>query len=65
MIAYVIYGLIDPNTKELRYIGKTKNLKDRIYNHYKKEKLKPNTYKNNWLKSLLKLNQRAEIIVLV
>jgi len=60
----VIYGLIDPNTKELRYIGKTDNLEKRLINHHKKSQLKKKSHKNSWLKFLIKKNQRAEAVIL-
>jgi hypothetical protein len=33
MTGCLIYGLVDPETKEIRYIGKTSNLKNRLYSH--------------------------------
>lgn len=60
----VIYGLIDPNTKELRYIGYTSEFKKRISNHHNTSQLKAFTHKNNWIKSLLSNGQRAEAIIL-
>lgn len=44
-----IYALADPITHEIKYIGKTVNLKARLYMHYRETS---KTYKNNWLKSL-------------
>jgi hypothetical protein len=64
MSFHVIYGLIDPNTKELRYIGYSSNHQMRYYHHYYSENLKAQTHKNNWLKLLLKNNQKAELIIL-
>lgn len=61
---HVIYGLIDPNTKELRYIGYTSKLRARYRHHYSISELRFNTHKNNWLKKLLSLGQKAELIVL-
>lgn len=60
----VIYGLIDPNSKELRYIGYSSNLKERIRGHYKLSSLNKNTHKNNWIKSLLEKDQKAEVIII-
>ncbi len=60
-----IYGLIDPRTQEIRYIGFTnKNIKDRLKSHLTKSSLKTNTHKNNWIKSLLKKNLKPEIFQL-
>lgn len=60
----VIYGLIDPNTKELRYVGYTSELKKRVSNHHNPSQLTARTHKNNWIKSLLSNGQKAEIIIL-
>jgi hypothetical protein len=60
----VIYGLFDPFTKELRYIGKTGNLKRRIAEHYNPCRLKTNTHKNNWLKSIITQNKKADVFIL-
>ena len=57
-----IYGLFDPRTKELKYIGKTKDtLKNRLQYHLYPVALKPITLKNNWLKSLLKQGLKPHI----
>jgi len=56
-----IYSLTDPITNEVRYIGKTNNPKDRYSRHLQKcylEKYDKNTYKSNWIKSLLKIGEK-------
>jgi hypothetical protein len=45
-----IYTLSCPETKEIRYVGKTCNLKSRYSNHINKFY---NNHKSNWIKSLL------------
>lgn len=52
-----IYGLCDPNTNEIRYIGKSNSPKKRILDHIYScnESI---THKNNWIKSLLKENKK-------
>lgn len=54
----IIYGLSSNiDIDNIRYIGKTNNIKNRLYRHLSKYSLKENTYKNNWIKSeLLKGN---------
>jgi len=55
-----IYKLIDPNSNEVRYVGKTITpLYDRLKVHIMQSKRsqKP-TYKEAWIKSLLKNDQR-------
>lgn len=69
-IAY-IYGLIDPITNRIRYIGytKNKNPKMRLYGHISEAKTlsKPsskNNHKNNWIRKLLNLNIRPRFIII-
>lgn len=44
-----IYGLLDPETKEVRYIGKSNRPQRRLIRHLREER---NNHKCNWLKSL-------------
>ena len=60
----VVYGLIDPITNELKYIGYSENHKSRYSNHHNPSKLKKNTHKNNWLKSILAKGLKVEMIIL-
>ena len=48
-----IYTLIDPITKEIRYVGKSDNPKERLIEHIRKNKY-IKTYKNIWIQSLTK-----------
>lgn len=48
-----IYSLEDPITKEIRYIGKTNNIKMRFHNHLNK-KHNEKSHKRNWINSLRK-----------
>ncbi len=57
-----IYILKDPNTNEIRYVGKTINIKRRYYQHTnKKFQEKTKTYVANWILSLLKNGQKPII----
>lgn len=50
-----IYSLIDPITKEIRYIGKANNLKNRLWAHINEARnIKTKSHKNNWIRSLLR-----------
>lgn len=60
----VIYGLIDPNTNELRYVGYARNLQKRIMKHHSPSNLKKNTHKNAWIKSLLAKKQKADVWII-
>jgi len=58
-----IYILIDPETNQVRYIGKTKSLKRR-YNQHISECSKLKSHKNNWLLLLKNKNLRPEMVVI-
>src|SRR5579864_1213223 len=59
-----IYGLIDPITQELRYIGFTvQTLRARLSKHISDVK-KETTHKANWIKSLLNKGLKPEIFLL-
>ena len=60
MTAY-IYCLTDPITNQIRYVGKTVNLRTRYAMHLLE---KTNTRKNAWLKSLAKIEARPLMEVL-
>lgn len=61
-----IYGLIDPRTNKIRYIGQTiQPPKYRLNNHLSEVKNpKYNTRKINWLKSLLNNGLKPELVIL-
>ena len=51
-VIYFIYGLIDPDDNDIKYVGQTKDIKARIKTHIK-ESYKLNTSKDKWIYSLL------------
>lgn len=59
-----IYGLLDPDTLELRYVGKTTQPKIRYRQHLFPSQLKPKTHRNAWIKLLLTLNKKLGFIIL-
>ena len=62
---YYIYTLSDPTSKEIRYIGYTKDLKDRLRRHMSDSYLKELwTAKNRWLKYLKNNNMKPIMEVL-
>ena len=46
-----IYTLSDPNNGEIKYVGKTNNVKRRYRDHIRESKI-GKTYKCNWIKNL-------------
>ena len=61
----VIYGLsTESEPNNIRYIGKTSNILDRLSRHLSEYSLKYDTYKNNWIKSELLNNNKIIINVL-
>jgi hypothetical protein len=60
-IGYV-YGLYDPITDELRYVGyTTKSIEERCYHHIKDSVYKNKTHKTKWINNLLKENLQPVI----
>ena len=57
-----IYSLSDPDTNEIRYIGKTNNLKYRLWAHIHEAKYDlRNQHKCNWIKTLLNKDKKPII----
>jgi hypothetical protein len=63
MATTFIYALLDPDTDEVRYIGKADNPNKRLRRHL--GFFEPTaTYKQNWLKSLISKQQQPSIKIL-
>ncbi len=56
-----IYSLCDPRTGECRYVGKTKDVENRVRSHVRDKVL---SHKTNWIKSLIALGLRPLISVI-
>lgn len=56
-----IYALIDPDTQQIRYIGKTQNPKQRLAKHLNDKK---DTAKCQWVQSLRAQGKKPEMILL-
>lgn len=59
-----IYGLIDPRTNELRYVGKTIDIADRMSRHIRKAKAGCVRHCRRWIAGLLESGLVPEIAVL-
>lgn len=58
-----IYGLVCPNSKQIRYIGVTRHsLEKRLNEHLRENKSK--TYKQKWIKSLLNKGLKPCIVLI-
>ncbi len=62
MSALFIYGMSDPRTNEIRYVGKTHNLIGRLENHLRRKDER--SIKSKWIKDLKCLNLAPEIFIL-
>lgn len=60
-----IYCLIDPSTKEIKYVGKSKNPTNRLKSHIS-DSIKgiDNTRKSNWIRKLNKEGLLPELVIL-
>jgi hypothetical protein len=59
-----IYGLVDPRTGCVRYVGKANNTTKRYNAHFSNYELSHHTRKVAWIKSLLALGLKPNIIVI-
>jgi hypothetical protein len=60
----VIYGLLDPDTLELRYIGQTRYPETRFKQHICPSGLRARTRRSQWIKSLLVQGKKPGFIIL-
>lgn len=63
-IKNVIYGLVDPRTNQLKYIGFAINPQERYLEHMKPRSRKAHTHKNHWLNQLVEQGLKPEQIIL-
>ena len=61
---YFLYKLIDPITKEIKYIVYTKRPKTRLWEHIRDAKVGIKTYKCDWIRSLILKNQKPIIEII-
>ena len=62
---YLIYGLLDPRDKQLRYVGKTHKRREfRLAEHIEDAQLGRNRPLHVWIRELLSVNLNPEIFVL-
>lgn len=61
---YIVYGLIDPLTQELRYVGKSTCGLRRPKMHFWPSNYNKRRYVYNWIKGLIHQGLKPEIIIL-
>lgn len=61
---YIIYGLVDPRDRQLRYIGKSSSGFKRPKQHGDPCRLKGRSHKENWIRQLHKERLEYEIVVI-
>lgn len=59
---YSVYHLIDPNTRTVKYIGKSTNPAARHRQHIQESQERQNTAKKQWIHQLLSQNQQPILI---
>lgn len=59
----LIYGLTDPETGDIRYVGKTKHSRRRMYSH-RWDGRNQRTHKSYWLRSLFRRGLEPGIVIL-
>jgi len=59
-----IYALICPLTEQIRYVGKTVDIKNRIRYHFNPNHTDHNTHKKNWINKLKNQNLKPEVLIL-
>lgn len=58
-----IYALSDPDTGEVRYIGKADDPHARYLRHLGAQELNANSYKARWIRSLLRSGKKPEMFI--
>lgn len=61
MDTVIIYILTEPDTNEVRYVGKTINLKNRLNRHLNESKKSTSSHKKAWIRGLLKKGLEPKI----
>lgn len=64
MMTTYIYVLCDPDTDEIRYVGKSDNPEKRLIQHCSTKELKYNNHKASWIKSLINKNKYPKLSIL-
>ena len=61
---FYVYGLSDPRNNQLRYVGFTFDLKERLHKHMQPSKISGKNHRSCWLRQLKALKIKPEMFVL-
>ena len=64
MKKYYVYGLKDPETGEIRYVGKSPNPKNRYKEHVAEARTASRTEKQRWIAGLLARSLHPSLVIL-
>ena len=60
---HYIYHLVDPNTRQIKYVGNSVNPKGRLRVHVQDATTRQNTEKKVWIKALLNRGQSPILVI--
>lgn len=63
MKPFCVYHLIDPNTKQVRYVGKSRNPRARLASHIVEAKESQSTAKKVWIRGLLDVGMSPVLVI--
>lgn len=61
---FIIYALLDPRDRQVRYVGMTKNPKERLSRHVREARRKGGTKRLSWVRSLVAAGCTPEMVEL-
>lgn len=59
-----IYGLVDPRSQMIRYVGKANNVWQRLARHLEPRQLADGSHRANWLRSLVNQGLVPDVVIL-